>query len=251
MFSRAIDRPALFLKAERQVLEMSNSVNRNEIRKHLEENDLQFAVSSLLQDRKTLSVLIRLSYAKDTLVGWRAILAVGIAARELVLTDRAFLREVCRKLLWSLSDESGGIGWSSPELLGEIVSAEPRQFADLIPLIANVYDIEEKVFRPGVVYALRRIAESDPALVLEHQKVVIASLADTDPLVRVRGLELVGHLWAEATGSKEWSQEFQQRIRQAIDNLIGDREETWVYQGSGYVSIMVGETASNTINIIR
>jgi hypothetical protein len=57
---------------------------------------------------------------------------------------------------WSLSDESGGIGWSAPELIGEIVCADPRRFADIVPLIADVYAIEEDVFRPGVLYAFSR-----------------------------------------------------------------------------------------------
>ena len=67
----------------------------------------------------------------------------------MITTDLDFLRETCRKLVWSLSDESGGIGWSAPEILGEIVSADPKRFKDFIPLMASVYEIEEDVFRGG------------------------------------------------------------------------------------------------------
>src|SRR5512147_1025466 len=91
----------------------------------LESNELGAIASLAEKDRKVLSQLVRLAYDKETLVGWRAIRAVGLAARALVKTDREFLRDTCRKLLWSLSDESGGIGWSAPEMLGEIVSSDP------------------------------------------------------------------------------------------------------------------------------
>jgi len=93
----------------------------------LESNDLDAIVTSTKNDKKTISQLVRLAYDKDTLVGWRAIKAAGLAARELVKTAPDFLRETCRKLLWSLTDESGGIGWSAPELLGEIVCADVKR----------------------------------------------------------------------------------------------------------------------------
>ncbi len=216
----------------------------------LEINNLEAAVRQIINDRKRSSSLIRISYAKDTLVGWRAIIAVGMAARGLVRTDQAFLRETCRKLFWSLSDESGGIGWSAPELLGEIVSADPRGFRDLVPLIANVYDREEATFRPGVVYALRRISESAPELVLEHQQVVLASLRDPDPLARVFGLQLLGFLWKPAHAEAAWSAEFLAGLRQTVDELRKDSEEAWVYEGEGFQSMLVSDVATELYNVI-
>ena len=228
---------------------MSNK--KQKIAHYLEANDLLEVANLVVADRKALTHLIRLSYAKDTLVGWRAILAVGMAARELMSTDRAFLRETCRKLLWSLSDESGGIGWSAPELLGEIVSAEPRQFADLVPLIANIYDIEEKVFRPGVVYALRRIAESAPELVLEHQKIVLSSLVDQAPLVRIFGLQLLGQLWEASIRTDLWSPEYRDRLLKAVVQLGQDNREAWIYQEEGFSSILVKDQAGVVLNKIK
>ena len=154
-----------------------------------------------------------------------------------------FLRETCRKLIWSLSDESGSIGWSAPEILGEIVSADPKRFKDFIPLIASVYDIEEDVFRAGVLYALCRIAESAPELTAPYQKIIVASLSDKDPLVKVRGLELVSLFWSYGKSSAVWSQEFGERIIAAVQNLRMDRGEAWIYRGDCFISVLVGEEA--------
>jgi len=53
----------------------------------LEANDLNPLVA-LAQDKpRVVSLLVRISYDKDTLAGWRAIKAVGLIARELVKTD--------------------------------------------------------------------------------------------------------------------------------------------------------------------
>jgi len=210
-------------------------------------NDLDAVVALAASDRKVLSRLVRLAYDKETLVGWRAIQAVGLVARMLIKSDYEFLRETCRKLLWSLTDESGGIGWSAPEMLGEIVSADPVRFRDIIPLIASAYEVEEDVFRAGVLYALARIAETAPELAAPYQKIVIMSLADRDPLVKVRGIGLVRLLWPWANSNGIWSREYGERISLSLDKLISDKGEAWVYQGNNFISMQVGDEAKDMI----
>jgi hypothetical protein len=212
----------------------------------IESNDLESVVTLVKEDRRSLSVLVRISYDKETLAAWRAIRAVGLAAKALVKTDHEFLRETVRKLLWSLSDESGGIGWSAPELLGEIVSADPEEFDDIIPLIAQVFDVEEEVFRPCVVYALTRIAEAAPKKVAVYQKIAIMSLTDKNPLTKIYGLELAERLWQTATKENLWSPEYCQRIMTIINGLNLDHEVAWIYENDGFICVEVGEKSKIT-----
>ncbi|NTW65555.1 MAG: hypothetical protein HGB21_04440, partial [Nitrospirae bacterium] len=157
----------------------------------------------------------------------------------------------CRKLLWSLTDESGGIGWSAPEMLGEIVSADPARFQDIIPLIASAYEVEEDVFRAGVLYALARIAETAPELAAPYQKIVIMSIADRDPLVKVRGIGLVRLLWPWANSKGIWSREYSELISLSLDKLVSDKGEAWVYQVSNFISIQVGDEAKALLKNIK
>jgi hypothetical protein len=221
------------------------------IQQALEQNDLDAVVSLVQQHRRALSQLVRIAYDKETLVGWRAIKAIGRVAKVLVKTDEEFLRVTIRKLLWSLSDESGGIGWAAPEILGEVVSADPGKFSDIIPLIAEVYEIEEKVFRPGVIYALMRIAETSPELVLNYQKVIIRSLVDNDPLTRIFALDLVRILWPFAGQNKIWSKEYQNKIENAINNMICDGKVVWTYQNNAFIDREVGDTANNLLKELK
>lgn len=218
------------------------------IRQALEANDLAAVADMAVRDKRVVPQLVRISYDKETLAGWRAILAVGFAAERVAATEPEFLRETCRKLLWSLTDESGGIGWSAPEILGEIVSADPKRFMDLIPLIASVYEIEEDIFRPGVLYALGRIAEKNPELVASYQRVIILSLADKDPLVRIRGLELVNMLRAWVKSSHGWSNEYCERIAEAVTRLATDQGEAWIYREDGFNSVLVSDEVAKYIN---
>jgi hypothetical protein len=219
---------------------------KEKIQHCLETNDLGSIVSLAKENRKVLSQLVRMAYDKETLAGWRAIKAVGLASKELVRIDFEFLRETVRKLLWSLSDESGGIGWSAPEILGEIVSADPKRFGDIIPLIAQVYEVEEEVFRPGVVYALARIAETAPQQVAVYQKIAITSLVDKNPLVKIYALELVERLWQTAIRENLWSTEYCRRVMDLVENANSDQGEAWVYKNDGFIRFEVGEVSKIT-----
>jgi hypothetical protein len=184
-------------------------------------------------------------------VGWRAIQAVGRASVELVKTDYEFLLETVRKLLWSLTDESGGIGWSAPELLGEIVSADPKRFSDIIPLIAQVYDIEEEVFKPGVVYALARISETAPEQVAVYQKIIMQSLADKDPLTNMYGLELVDRLWQVAIKGNLWSPEYRRRVKYLIENMSSNKKVVFIYKNNDFIGYEVGEKSNEVLRKIQ
>ena len=217
----------------------------------LEQNDLEKIASLAQQNRRVISTLIRCAYDKETLTGWRAIKAIGRAARALVNHDEEFLRVTIRKLLWSLSDESGGIGWSAPEMLGEIVSAAPEKFSDIIPLIAEVYEAEERVFRPGIVYALARIADSAPELVAGYQKILIRSLTDKDPLVKIHALTLVEQLWAVIGKNNLWTVEYHDRILKIIKSSINENGVAWIYLNDRFIDVEVGELAKKVANKIE
>jgi len=207
----------------------------------LEAEDFETILTLALRDRKVLSVLVRLAYDKDSLIGRRAIIAIGRVASVFVRSNYVFLRETVRKLLWSLSDESGGIGWSAPEMLGEIVSADPNKFSDVMPLIAEVYSIEEKVFRSGVLYAFRKIAEVSPETVSPFQMLIVDGLSEQDPLSKVYSLELVRML------KDRLIPENMKAAKDQVGRLRHDRTEAWVYRNGGFESIEVGELA-NEVN---
>ena len=204
----------------------------------LESNDILSVASLVKQNRKQLSKLIRLAYDKETLAGWRAIKAIGIAARAIVDQEYSFLRETIRKLLWSLSDESGGIGWSAPEIIGEIVCADPERFQDIIPVISGIYDIEEEVFRPGILYALSRIAEERSDLIAPYKDLAVRALSDKNPLVRYFGLEVISRIKGRITVQNN------DALDTYIRKLSADTAEVWVYREDNFSSIQLSEAAS-------
>ena len=110
-----------------------------------------------LEDRGVIRVLISLSYDKDDIMTWRAIEAIGLISRAYGRERLPAIRETVRKMIWSMTDEAGAIGWSAPEILGEIVRSDPDEFVDIIPIVWSFR--EEGLFRENVLWAMGRIAE--------------------------------------------------------------------------------------------
>ncbi|MBI4850109.1 MAG: HEAT repeat domain-containing protein [Nitrospirae bacterium] len=108
-------------------------------------------------DRKVISKLISLSYEKKSQVSWRAIEAIGLAAKEISKSHPDVVRNIANRLLWMMRDESGGIPWSAPQILGEIVRNNPGLCSDLAPIIASSHD--EIMLRSGVIWAMGRIGK--------------------------------------------------------------------------------------------
>jgi len=57
----------------------------------------------------------------DELVRWHAVSAFGRTVSRMAGRDLESARIVMRRFLWSLNDESGGIGWGAPEAMAEIM----------------------------------------------------------------------------------------------------------------------------------
>lgn len=131
---------------------------------------------------RIFSALISLTYDKKSLISWQAIEAVGLISKEIARTRPELVRNIVGRLLWMIRDESGGIGWSSPEMLGEIVRNNPEQFADIAPIIVSFLD--EEMLSAGVLRAIGRIGEKNAELVRHSAPLILPYLHNSEPLLR-------------------------------------------------------------------
>lgn len=136
----------------------------------------------IARERKMMRYLYRLLYSTEELMRWRAIEGMGVVARRLAQEDPDAVRNIIRSLLWSINDESGGIGWSAPESIGEIIYHLPEMFGEFASIILSYSD--EQMLKRGVLWAAGRIAQASPGLVRQFIPEFTAFLADPDPVVR-------------------------------------------------------------------
>jgi len=165
---------------------------KEKIKRLLTEKRFDELIRLSYPESRILSTLISLTYDKKSLMSWRAIEAVGLASKEIARTRPELVRNTVGRLLWMIRDESGGIGWSSPEMLGEIVRNNPEQFSDIAPIIVSFLD--EDMLAAGVLRAIGRIGQVNPGLVRHAMPAILPYLHSPDPVLRGLAVYAIGEI---------------------------------------------------------
>ena len=140
------------------------------------------------RSKRILGTLVSLTFDPAPLIGWRAVEAMGMSAARIADRHPDYVREHLRRLLWLLSEESGGVCWHSPEAMAEIVGRSPALFGDYIPivvwLIMSIEPEDLARFRPGALWAIGRLAPVAADHLQGVLPAVTAALDDRDPQAR-------------------------------------------------------------------
>lgn len=147
---------------------------RKQILHFLEQEDFDKNLNEIHQfpTQKTLNALFATLCSSDEKIKRNAAIAMGEIVSKIAENDINSAREIMRRLLWSLNEESGWIGWGSAEAMAEIM-ARNKELAQeyykfLISYISegdNYLLFEE--LRKEVVSGLRRLSQVHPHLVKE------------------------------------------------------------------------------------
>jgi hypothetical protein len=210
--------------------------SKGRIRELLETMSFEEIAGMALKDKGVIRWLISLSYDKEDVISWRAMEAMGAVAFALSAgrgKGIEIIRDAIRRLLWSMGEESGGIGWSAAEMLGEIIRANPDEFSDIIPIVWSFR--EEEMFRAGVVRAMWRIADVRTDLVRFISKDLAFLLTDENPSVRVYALLAAGTIGED-------------KIVHEIKGLVNDSSEIKFYHNGILSSRTVGDIAKELLD---
>ncbi len=84
-------------------------------------------------------------------------------------------RIVLRRIMWNLNDESGGIGWGSPEAMGEILGQSPELAREFNSILFSYLDpdgnyLEHEMLQRGVLWGIGTYLESNPQDLNKKQK---------------------------------------------------------------------------------
>ncbi|GBE58184.1 hypothetical protein BMS3Abin01_01116 [bacterium BMS3Abin01] len=212
---------------------------KKDIKQALAVADYDRVAQLALENRKVFTILISLSFNKDDLGSWRAIEAMGVAAGRVTREqDTTMVRNAIRRIIWSAREESGGMGWSAPELLGEIVRSTPQPYSDLPTILLSFHEEDEEgIFRRGVLWALGRMAEAGVNDVEGSRQLLLASLEDGDP--RTRGMAA----WAAVRlGYRE--------AASGLKTLRDDQNRFRVYEDGELLEKTVGQSAAAALQVL-
>jgi hypothetical protein len=115
----------------------------------------------------TVGPLISFFCSKDPLVKWKAVSVLGSVTAKIAETDPDYARVIMRRLMWSLNDESGGIGWGVPEAMGEIMALSDLLAGEYQKILVSYISpganfIEVPALQKGALWGIGRLASTRP-----------------------------------------------------------------------------------------
>jgi hypothetical protein len=161
---------------------------------------------------RLVAVLVGFLSELDDRLRWRAVHALGRLAGQRAAVELEAVRDLVRRQLWSMNDESGNVAWHAPEAIAEILFRVPALRPTFVGnLLAH---LEEDLFRTGVLWGAARLAAECPELIAADAEALRRALGEQDPARRglaalaLRGCGLVApldhpaelQLFDEATG---------------------------------------------------
>ncbi|MDH5299388.1 MAG: HEAT repeat domain-containing protein, partial [Desulfobulbaceae bacterium] len=105
----------------------------------------------------------------DERVRWQAVAAMGPVLARLADRDMEAARVVMRRFMWSLNDESGGIGWGAPEAMASALACHGGLAAEYTHVLVSFmredgFFLEYEPLQRGLMWGIGRLAEVRPAL---------------------------------------------------------------------------------------
>lgn len=121
------------------------------------------------------------SYSENKLVSYRAIRSFGLLTKKLSKSEREKIRILVRKCIWMLTEESGGIPWRIPEIIGEIMSNDKfiaEEFCDILFSYINEVEsgpenyLEHLPIRKSVYIGINTLSEKYPKIILNRKNII-------------------------------------------------------------------------------
>lgn len=144
-----------------------------------------------LPHSRVINPLIGALCSNDETVRWHAVTSLGPVVADLADRDMEGARIIMRRLMWSLNDESGGIGWGAPEAMGEIMAchgglAEEYAHVLIACMREDGFFLELEMLQRGLMWGLGRLAQVRPSLLIKRNAsaYLLSYLNSTDTAVR-------------------------------------------------------------------
>lgn len=179
-------------------------------------------------------------------IRWRAVTAFGPVVAALAARTPEKARVVMRRFIWSLNDESGGIGWGAPEAMAEIMTQSPLVAAEYHNhVLAYIHEdhcrpdcyLEHAPLRRGAVWGVGRLAQARPDLAAGAEPDLLCALVDCDPSIRGLAAWACGELRLE-------------KARPLLKALEGDQAPVDLYRDRRLVETTVSALAREAMSRI-
>jgi hypothetical protein len=149
--------------------------------------------------RQVVNPLFSFLYSLDEPTKWRAVSVMGAVIARSAEENMEPARIVMRRFIWNLNDESGGIGWGSPESMGEAMALNlslADQYASILLSYINPDGnyLEHEDLQPGVLWGVGRLAHARPGYARDALPFLQPFLDSDRPVLRGMAAWVAGAL---------------------------------------------------------
>jgi hypothetical protein len=166
-------------------------VVKGKLRQLLMHSALDAALEEIarLPPRSVINPLFSFLQDGDPRLKWPAVICFGEVVSMLAEEDIESARVIMRRLMWSLNDESGGIGWGAPEAMGEVLARHRTLATEYAPILLSYARedgnyLEHERLQRGLLWGIARAVETHPDLFRDAAPQLLSYLGSSDATVR-------------------------------------------------------------------
>lgn len=232
---------------------MSSRAIKQRVLQLLEGTDVPDILSRLdaLPAKDVIQALFAAICRTEENIRWHGIRAMGRAVARLAREDMEAARIVMRRLLWSLNEESGGIGWGAPEAMAEIMVQHHGLAEEYVHMLISYMRgdgeelfqhgnyLENEPLQRGLLWGIGRLAANRPDMLLQRGAAedLVQYVRSADSTVRGLAALALGLLRREDA-------------RGPISGLLGDDAPVRVYEDDRMETFTVGDLARQALERI-
>jgi len=158
-----------------------DKIVKQQVRRLLNERDHKRLIELCEQDRRAWNELRFRLYDMDEKIRWSGIEAAAQFMKHLWQKGKTGkVREYMRNLFWSLNDESGGIGWSSPQTIAEMIVHMP-ELLDPFGSMMIAHTLDEPPLVKAGLWGIGRLGERVAESVEFFKDLVLRVFQNDDP----------------------------------------------------------------------
>jgi len=147
---------------------------------------------------------------------WYAITALEALAEVYAADNDEIYRNVIRRAVWAMADESGNVPWAAPEMMTAVIKARPTQYQEFIKIMIS-NGLDSPMCHLGVLWSIGYLGPD--------------YLSEMEPFMK-KILKCLDHKDGEVRGTAVWALLRLQYIPAfaKINSMAEDPADVWIYE---------------------